>query len=137
MKSNEMATKLSQAFFLVLTVMLGILAVFSIVDFFLSLGISTLDIDVSHELLDKILYSIILVELVHLTLTYTLEVVIDPRELIIIILTAVGRKLIVKDLFLEPPINTVAAGVVLLICLYGLKVLPSLSHARFKYSAEE
>jgi len=124
MKNEEFAKKISQAFFLLLTVMLGILAIFSILDFFLSLSASSLGITESHVLLDKILYSIILVELVHLTLTYTIEVDIDPRELLIIILTAVGRKLIVKDLFLEPPSSTLAAAVVLFFCIYALKVLP-------------
>jgi uncharacterized membrane protein (DUF373 family) len=125
MENEELGKKVSQYFFFVLTVMLGILAILSIVDFFLSLGVSSLDIIESHILLDQILYSIILVELVHLTITYTLEVVIDPRELILIILTAVGRKLIVKDLFLEPAVNTFAAAIVLLFCIYALKILPA------------
>lgn len=125
MEKEEFGIKVSQLFFLVLTVMLGILAVLSILDFFLSLGPSSMDIVESHFLLDKILYSIILVELMHLTITYALEVVIDPRELILIILTAVGRKLIVKDLFLEPAVSTFAAAVVLLFCIYALKILPT------------
>jgi uncharacterized membrane protein (DUF373 family) len=124
-EKEELGIKVSQIFFLVLTVMLGVLAFLSIVDFFLNLDRGSMDIVESHILLDKILYSIILVELVHLTINYTLNVVIDPRELILIILTAVGRKLIVKDLFLEPALNTFAAATVLLFCIYALKILPS------------
>lgn len=125
MEKEELGKKVSQFFFLILTIMIGILAVFSVLDFFLSLGPSSTDIVESHVLLDKILYSIILVELMHLTITYALEVVIDPRELILIILTAVGRKLIVKDLFLEPAVTTFAAAIVLLFCVYALKILPT------------
>lgn len=124
MPKEDVIAKVSQALFLMLSVMLGILAVLSIGDFFLNLGAGSIDIDASHILLDKILYSIILVELVHLTLTYTLTSIINPRELILIILTAVGRKLIVKDLFLEPPTSTFASAIVLLACIYALKVLP-------------
>lgn len=125
MENEELGKKVSQILFLILTVMIGVLAIFSIIDFFLSLSPASLNIVESHILLDKILYSIILVELLHLTITYALEVVIDPKELILIILTAVGRKLIVKDLFLEPATNTIAAAVVLLFCIYALKVLPA------------
>ncbi len=125
MEKEDVTTKVSQALFLMLSVMLGILAVLSIADFFLNLSTASIDIDASHILLDKILYSIILVELVHLTLTYTLTNVINPRELILIILTAVGRKLIVKDLFLESPTSTFASAAVMLACIYALKVLPA------------
>lgn len=125
MEREEFGRKISQGLFVILSLMIGLLAVLSIVDFFLSIGPSSLDIVESHHLLDKILYSIILVELLHLTITYALEVVIDPKELILIILTAVGRKLIVKDLFLEPASSIVATALVLLICIYALKSLPS------------
>jgi uncharacterized membrane protein (DUF373 family) len=125
MEKKELGKKVSQYFFFILTVMIGILVVFSILDFLLNLNSKSLDIIESHILLDKILYSIILVELFHLTITYTLKVVVDPRELILIILTAVGRKLIVKDLFLEPPLTTFATAIILLICVYALKVMPA------------
>jgi uncharacterized membrane protein (DUF373 family) len=125
MEKKELGKKVSKYFFFILTVMIGILVVFSIMDFLFSLNSKSLDITESHILLDKILYSIILVELFHLTITYTLKVEIDPRELILIILTAVGRKLIVKDLFLEPPLNTFVVALVLLICVYALKVMPA------------
>jgi len=124
MEEREIAKKTSQLFFFVITVMLGVLAVLSILDFLMSLSPSSMDITASHILLDKVLYSIILVELMHLTITYTLEVYIDPRELILVILTAVGRKLIVKDLFLEPALTTFAVAVVMIFCIYALKILP-------------
>ncbi len=124
MEHKTTGDKFSQYFFIVISVMIGILAVLSFLDFFTNLGLSSMNIDISHGLLDKILYTIILVELFHLTVTYALEAVMDPRELILIILTAVGRELIVKDLFKEPPVNTLATAVVLLICVYALKALP-------------
>lgn len=125
MENEELGERVSQYFFLVISVMIGILAILSILDFLTSLGPTATNIIVSHELLDKILYTIILVELLHLTITYALEAVMHPRELILIILTAVGREIIVKDLFKEPPINTFASAVVLLICIYALKTLPA------------
>jgi uncharacterized membrane protein (DUF373 family) len=125
MENEELGEKTTQYLFLVISAMIGILAVLSILDFLTSLDPSAIDITVSHELLDKILYSIILIELLHLTITYALEAVMHPRELILIILTAVGREIIVKDLFQEPPINTFASAVVLLICIYALKILPN------------
>jgi uncharacterized membrane protein (DUF373 family) len=125
MENKELGERTTQYLFLVISGMIGILAVLSILDFLTSLGPNATDIIVSHELLDKILYSIILVELLHLTITYALEAVMHPRELILIILTAVGREIIVKDLFIEPPINTFASAVVLLICIYALKTLPT------------
>jgi len=124
MERKTTGDKISQYFFMAISVMIGILAALSVLDFFTHLGFSSMDIDISHELLDKILYTIILVELFHLTVTYALEAVMHPRELILIILTAVGREIIVKDLFIEPPINTLATAVVLLICIYALKALP-------------
>lgn len=124
MERNTTGDKISQYLFTVISVMIGILAVLSVLDFFTQLGPSSLDIRISHELLDKILYTIILVELFHLTVTYALEAVMHPRELILIILTAVGREIIVKDLFIESPVNTLATAVVLLICIYALKALP-------------
>lgn len=122
--NEELGIKISQVFFLLITIMITILAVLSIIDFFASLGPGSMDIVESHHLLDKIMYTIILVELVHLTITYTLEVVIHPRELILIILTAVGRKLIVKDLFTEAAQNTLVVGIIFLLCIYALKILP-------------
>lgn len=127
MEPREKGERISQYFFLVITLMIGILAILSVFDFFTSLGPSSMDITESHVLLDKILYTIILIELLHLTITYTIEVVIHPRELILIILTAVGREIIVKDLFKEPPVNTFATAVVLIICIYALKTLPGSS----------
>ncbi len=124
MEHKTTGDKISQYFFIVISVMIGVLAVLSVLDFFTNLGLSSMAIDISHELLDKILYTIILVELFHLTVTYALEAVMHPRELIVIILTAVGRELIVKDLFKEPPVNTLATAAVLLICIYALRTLP-------------
>ncbi|GBE18865.1 hypothetical protein BMS3Abin16_01474 [archaeon BMS3Abin16] len=125
MENNTTGDRISQYFFIAISVMIGLLAVLSVLDFFSQLGPSSMNIEISHGLLDKILYSIILVELFHLTVTYALKAVMDPRELIVIILTAVGRELIVKDLFKESPVNTLAAAVVLLICIYALRILPT------------
>jgi uncharacterized membrane protein (DUF373 family) len=125
METEDIGKKASQFLFIIITALIGILAVLSIVDFLLRLSPSSMDIVESHVLLDKILYSIILVELMHLTITYAVKLIIDPKELILIILTAIGRKLIVKDIFLEPAITTFAVAIVLLFCIYGLKVLPS------------
>jgi uncharacterized membrane protein (DUF373 family) len=125
MEHEEIGKRVSQYLFLIITLMVGILAVLSILDFFTSLSPTTLDIDESHILLDKILYSIILLELLHLTMGYALKVVIEPRQLILIILTAIGRELIVKDLFLEPAVTTFTIAIILLVCIYALKILPS------------
>jgi len=125
MEPREKGERISKYFFLIITLMIGILAILSIFDFFTGIGASSMNITESHRLLDKILYTIILIELLHLTITYTIEVVIHPRELILIILTAVGREIIVKDLFKEPPVNTFAAAFVLIICIYALKTLPA------------
>jgi uncharacterized membrane protein (DUF373 family) len=125
METEDIGKRASQFLFIIITALIGILAVLSIVDFLLRLSPGSMDIVESHILLDKILYSIILVELMHLTITYAVKLIIDPKELILIILTAIGRKLIVKDIFLEPAITTFAVAIVLLFCIYGLKVLPS------------
>jgi uncharacterized membrane protein (DUF373 family) len=125
METEDIGKRASQFLFIIITALIGILAVLSIVDFLLRLSPGSMDIVESHVLLDKILYSIILVELMHLTITYAVKLIIDPKELILIILTAIGRKLIVKDIFLEPAITTFAVAIVLLFCIYGLKVLPS------------
>ncbi len=74
-------------------------------------------------LLANILHSLILVELLHLSLVYALKEVIDPQELILIVLTAIGRKLITtEDIYAQDPFHTLALGIILLICIYGLKV---------------
>jgi len=76
-----------------------------------------------HVLLANILHSLILIELLHLSLVYAVTEVIDPQELILIILTAIGRKLITtEDIYAQDPLNTLSLGIVLLICIYGLKV---------------
>jgi|GEM_PF-2742027 len=123
----EKVEKIISFLFLVVSLMLGLLILTSIVSFFSSLiflKAEIFNIQISHELLDSVLYTIILLELLHLTAGYVTTVKIDPRELVLVILTAVGRKLVVLDVFKEPASNTIAAGFLFLICLYALRILP-------------
>ncbi|MFQ5814983.1 MAG: hypothetical protein ACE5G7_00610 [Candidatus Hydrothermarchaeaceae archaeon] len=56
-------------------------------------------------------------------MVYAIKEIIDPHELILIILTAIGRKLITtKDIYAQGPRQTLVLGVILLICIYGLRV---------------
>lgn len=124
---SEKVDRVITFLFLIISTMLGLLILASIVNFFASLlflKAEIFDIQVSHELLDSVIYTILLLELLHLTSEYITTVRINPRELVLVVLTAVGRRLIVLDIFEESASNTIAAGFIFLICLYALKILP-------------
>ncbi|MEE9594404.1 MAG: phosphate-starvation-inducible PsiE family protein [Candidatus Hydrothermarchaeales archaeon] len=111
--------KVPHRLFGIIGLLILILIGMTIIDFFelLAVGAS------QASLLANVLHSLILVELLHLSLVYAVTEVIDPQELILIILTAIGRKLITtEDIYAQDPLTTIALGIVLLICIYGLKV---------------
>ncbi len=118
-KIRELIEKLPHRLFGVIGVLIFYLILLSIQDFF------GLLIDQAHAnlLLDNVLHTLILVELLHLSIIYAIEEFIDPQELILIVLTAVGRRLIVTDLFDVDYRQTIVIGGILLICVYGLKAL--------------
>lgn len=116
---SEFLEKLPHRLFGLISILILILIVMSVLDFF------ELFSSVASEtvLLGNILHSLILVELLHLSLVYAVKEVIDPQELILIILTAVGRKIVTtEDIYAQNPFVTLVLGIILLICIYGLKV---------------
>jgi uncharacterized membrane protein (DUF373 family) len=72
-------------------------------------------------LLGDLLHILIVAEILHLTINYTLKMFIDSRHLMIIVMTAVGRQLIDTDIFQVEPLKLLALGVVLLITAYSFK----------------
>jgi uncharacterized membrane protein (DUF373 family) len=72
-------------------------------------------------LLGDLLHILIVAEILHLTINYTLKMFIDPRHLMIVVMTAVGRQLIVTDIIQVEPLKLLALGVVLLITAYSFK----------------
>ncbi len=118
-KPKELMQKMPHRLFGLIGILILYLILLSVKDFFELLIIQ------AHPnlLLDNILHTLILIELLHLSIIYAIEEVIDPQELILIVLTAVGRRLIVTDLFLVDYKQTIVIGGILLICVYGLKAL--------------
>lgn len=55
---------------------------------------------------------------------YAIESRINPREFVLVVMTAIGRKLIVLDVFKEPAEHTIAASFLFLVCIYAIKILP-------------
>lgn len=72
-------------------------------------------------LLGDLLHILIAAEVLHLTINYTLKLFIDPRHLMIVVLTAVGRQLIVTEVVFTDSLKLLALGVVLLIVTYAFK----------------
>ncbi len=118
MSESDFADKVSNLLFMVVSLMITILLFQSMADFFISLTVLE-----SHLLLDKVLYIIILIELLHLSLMYPCKAEIDPLEIVMVVMVASGRKLITHNLFKEDPAKTLAVAGVLLVCIYGIKTL--------------
>lgn len=118
-KLDTLLEKLPHRLFGFISILILILIGMTVIDFFelLSAGAS------QTTLLANILHALILVELLHLSLVYALKEVIDPQELILIILTAIGRKLVTtEDIYAQDPVVTLVLGIILLICIYGLRI---------------
>lgn len=118
-KLFDYVEKLPHRLFGLISVLILILIGMAIIDFFELLRVGANET----VLLGNVLHSLILVELLHLSLVYAVKEVIDPQELILIILTAIGRKIITtEDIYAQNPAQTMVLGLILLICIYGLKV---------------
>ncbi len=70
-----------------------------------------------------IMHTLILLELLYLTLTYFYLDEINPTVLILTVLTAVGREIVATDPFKEEPLNLAVVALIFFICIYGIKVL--------------
>ncbi len=77
----------------------------------------------SEEAVKHVMVSLILLELLALTLRFLIHDIIDPNLILITVLTALGREIIVLDLKEVDYTKIIAIGLVFAITILGLHVL--------------
>lgn len=70
-----------------------------------------------------IIQSLIVLELLYITINYFYLEIIDPRMLVLVVLTAVGREIIVTDIFKVEPLKIFLLGILFLISIIGIRLL--------------
>ncbi len=70
-----------------------------------------------------IIQSLIVLELLYITINYFYLEIIDPRMLVLVVLTAVGREIIVTDIFKADPLKILLLGVLFFISIIGIRLL--------------
>jgi len=78
---------------------------------------------ISKETVIHVMTSLIMLELLILTLRFLVEEAIDPNIIIITVMTAVGRDLIILDMEKIDPVKILALGFILAITIIGIFIL--------------
>lgn len=117
---EKKAIKMLMKFFAILVVIMLIVHLFMTIYTFFGV-IQHAGHETEHIYL--IIQSLIVLELLYITINYFYLEIIDPRMLVLVVLTAVGREIIVTDIFKADPIKILLLSVMFFISIIGIKLL--------------